>query len=98
MFSIIAPASSLYLHTSLAILLSEVALHVHNTPKHAFFYKNVNRKKTFLLLCESKKKKKKKKKILLELEPSTLFADSFSTTDILTAPSNRLLRFTCKYE
>ena len=35
-FSIMAPASSLYLHTSLAILLSEVALHVHNTSKHAF--------------------------------------------------------------
>ena len=31
-FSIIAPAWSLYLHTSLAILLSEVTLHVHNTP------------------------------------------------------------------
>ena len=53
-FSIIAPASSLYLHTSLAILLSEVALHVHNTSEHAFFCKHVNREK-FLLLCESKK-------------------------------------------
>ena len=54
-FSIIAPASSLYLHTCLAILLSEVALHVHNTSEHAFFCKHVNREK-FLLLCESKKK------------------------------------------
>ena len=42
-FSIIAPASSLYLHTSLAILLSEVTLHVHNTSKHVFFCKHVNR-------------------------------------------------------
>ena len=40
-FSIIAPASSLYLHTSLAILLSEVALHVHNTSKHVFFSANM---------------------------------------------------------
>ena len=43
-FSITAPASSLYLYTSLAILLSEVALHVHNTSKHVFFFcKHVNR-------------------------------------------------------
>ena len=35
-FSIIALASSLYLHTSFANLLSEVALHVHNTPKLFF--------------------------------------------------------------
>ena len=41
-FSIIAPASSLYLRTSVAILLSEVALHVHNTSKHVFFCKHVN--------------------------------------------------------
>ena len=59
-FSIIAPASSLYLHTSLAILLSEVALHVHN--KHVFFCKHVNRER----------KKIKNKKVLLGLEPSTL--------------------------
>ena len=44
-FSIIAPASSLNLHTSLAILLSEVALHVHKTSKHVFFCKHVNREK-----------------------------------------------------
>ena len=53
-FSIKAPASSLCLHTSRAILLSEVAIHVHNTSEHAFFCKHVNREK-FLLLCESKK-------------------------------------------
>ena len=61
-FSITAPASSLYLHTSLAILLSEVVL---NTSKHAFFCKYVKHE-TFLHLCESKKK------ALLGLEPSTL--------------------------
>ena len=55
-FAIIAPASSLYLHTSLAILLSEVALHVHNTSKHAFFCKHVNRKKNPASLRKQKKK------------------------------------------
>ena len=35
-FSIKALALTLYLRTSFAILLSDVALHVHNTSKHAF--------------------------------------------------------------
>ena len=67
-FSIIAPASSLYLHTSLAILLSEVALHVHNTSKHAFFLQTC---KSLNISCFFVKEKNKKK-VLLELEPSTL--------------------------
>ena len=49
-FSIVALASSLYLHTSFAIVLSEVALHVHNTSKHAFLCKHVNHKKSACLL------------------------------------------------
>ena len=55
-FSIIAPASSLYLHTSLAILLSEVALHVHNTSKHDFFLQTFkSRKKScFFVKAENK--------------------------------------------
>ena len=58
-FSIIALASSLYmyLYTSLAILLSEVALHVHNASKHAFFCKHVNREKFPASLRKQKIKK-----------------------------------------
>ena len=74
-FSIVALASSLYLNTSFAFLLSEVALHVHNTSKHAFFCKHVNHKKNPASLCESKKIKKK---VLLGLEPSTLLSNSLS--------------------
>ena len=62
-FSIIAPASSLYLHTSLAIL------HVHNTSKH-FFCKHVNLEKISCFFANAKKKIKKK--VSLGLEPSTL--------------------------
>ena len=101
-FSIIAPASSLYLHTSLAILLSEVALHVHNTSKHVFFCKHVNREKFPASL-----RKQKTKKDLLGLEPSTMGSSPQlcfhnlwvqPLSFILTAPSNRLLKFSCKYE
>ena len=60
-FSIIAPVSSLYLHTSLAILLSVVALHVHNTSKHALFCKHVNREKFPASLRKQKKKINKKR-------------------------------------
>ena len=56
-FSIIAPASSLYIHASLAILQSEVALHVHNTSKHAFFCKHVNREKKSCFFAKAKIKK-----------------------------------------
>ena len=73
-FSIIAHASSLYLHTSFAILLREVALHVHNTSKHALFCKHVNREKFPASLREQKKKKKKSftraRTLNLGLEPS----------------------------
>ena len=84
MFSIVALASSLYLHTSFAILLSKVALHVHNTSKPAFYCKHANHKKSCIFA------KAKKKKILLGLEPSTLFSDSLRATVLLTAPSNYL--------
>ena len=70
-FSIKAPASSLYLHANLAILLTEVALHVHNTSKHDFFGKHVKREKFPASL-----RKQKIKKVLLGLEPSTLLSDS----------------------
>ena len=91
-FSIIAPASSLYLYTGLAILLSEFTLHVHNTSKHVFFCKNENREKlpAFLRKQKIKKSFNGARTLNLGLEPSTLFSDSFSTTVILTAPSNRL--------
>ena len=61
-----------------------------------FFCKHVNGEKTPASL--RKQKIKNKEKILLGLEPSALFSDSLSTTVILTAPSNRLLKYTCKYE
>ena len=91
-FSIIAPASSLCLHTRIAILLIEVALHVliHQN-NHVFFCKHVDREKFPASL--RKQKMKNKKKVLLGLEPSTLFSDSLSTTVKLTAPSNRWLNF-----
>ena len=57
MFSIVALASSLYLHTSFAILLSKVALHVHNTSKHAFYCKHANHKKS-CIFAKAKKKKR----------------------------------------
>ena len=52
-FSIIALASSLYPHTSFAILLSEVALHVHKTSN--MFFANMELMKKFLHICQSKK-------------------------------------------
>ena len=55
-FSIIAPASSLFLHTNLAILLIEVALHVHNTSKRVIFCKHVNCEKFPASLRKQKKK------------------------------------------
>ena len=91
-FSIIAPVSSLYPYTSLAILLSKFALHVHNTSNYAFCCKYVNREKYPASL---RKQKNKNKKVLLGLEPQTLGSDPQlcfqSTTFILTAPSNRLI-------
>ena len=90
-FSIIAPASSLYLHTSLAILLNEVALHVHNTSKNAFFCKHVYR-----LTFPASLRKQKKKKFYWSSNPQpwarilNFESDSLSTTVIPTAPSNRL--------
>ena len=56
-FSITAPASSLYLYTSLAILLSEVALHVHNTSKHVFFLQTCKSRNISCFFVKAKNKK-----------------------------------------
>ena len=93
-------------HSRLLFLHAEL-VHVFNNSscivavsKHAFFCKHVNREK----FSASLRKQKIKKKIYwgsnlnLELKPSTLFSDSLSTTVILTAPSNRLYKLSCKYE
>ena len=80
-----------YLHTSFAILLSEVALHVHNTSKYAFFCKHVNHENVPASLRKQKKKGFTGARTLnLGLEPSTLLSDALSTTVILNAPPNRL--------
>ena len=89
-FSIIGPASSLYLHTSLAILLSEVALHVHNTSKIAFLCERVNRE---IFPASSRKQKiKNKKKVLLGLEPSNLGSNPQICFQILWVQPLYLLR------
>ena len=56
-FSIIALASSMYLHTSFAILLSEVALHMHTTSKHVFFLQTYKSRKFSASMRAQKMKK-----------------------------------------
>ena len=97
-FSIIAPASSLYLHTSFAILLNKVALHVHNTSKYAFFCKHVNHENVPASLRKQKKKKKDftvSRTLNFGLEPSTLFFRFFECNLYTYCAIKSLVKFTC---
>ena len=93
-FSIIAPASSLYLHTSLVFLLSEVALHVHNTSKHVFFCKHVNREKFPASLRKQKIKDKKNftgtRTLNLGLEPSVFEYNRYTYCAIVSLVKDTL--------
>ena len=55
-FLIIALASSLYLHTSFAILLREVALHMHTTSKHVFILQTYKSRKFSASMRAQKKR------------------------------------------